>query len=113
MTYQIQTASEKVEIIDSYIEMGYSYEDAYMMWENDFNRGVLPSQTEETLEAEEEIKEVKTEAPKSTTELLIKAAMGRGYSETEATTLAGKVNQMIAEGNYPKAYKLFLARLAS
>jgi hypothetical protein len=93
----------KIEIIDSYIEIGYSYEDAYEMMINDYNRGLL-TETEETEETTEEDDKVK---------LLVKVAMGRGYSQNEAETLANKVIEMSTNGNYEKAYKLFLNRLCN
>ena len=121
-----QESSETIETIDFYMEQGYSYEDAYSLWEDDYNRGVLPSQEEfarelEIAEAELENAIAEMAAEKAAKDLpdeteaikqgIIGLAMSRGYSKNEAATLAAKVVEMKKAGQYERAYKLFLARL--
>lgn len=107
---------EQIDSIDFYIEIGYSYEDAYLMWQDDYNRGQLPSQVQFAEELEQEELRLAAEADEEETsrvfkQAIIKLAVSRGYVKTEAQTMANKVVEMKRNGQYDRAYKLFLARL--
>lgn len=104
-----QTPSIQAQIIDHYIELGYSYEGAYMMWEDDYNRGVI---VEEEWEVEEEV-EQEPSAEELAINTFTRVAQERGFTLNEAQTIANNIVKLQKEGNYQKAYKLYIKRLTA
>lgn len=102
-----QNPSIQAQIIDYYIELGYSYEGAYMMWEDDYNRGII---VEEEWEVEEEI-EQEPSADELAITTFTRVAQERGFTLNEAQTIANNIIKLKKEGNYQRAFKLYIKRL--
>lgn len=106
---------DHVTMIDKWIDLGLSYDEAYYA-------GVVVGLDPDDLEPKElaamgvhysvnpiEVKPLQT-MEQATNELVIKLAMGRGYSETEAVKFCEALRHT-AKTNYSKAYEHILARL--
>ena len=56
---------------------------------------------------------INSEISQNRQELLVNIATKRGYSRSEAVTLASKIEQLIRLGKYPEAYEKYISRLCS
>jgi hypothetical protein len=82
-----------IELIDDYIAMNVEYDDAYLYAIEDLERALAAER-----QAEDD-------------ELFVKQAMKRGYGEQEARVLVSQARKLTAQGEYAKAYRLYLSRL--
>lgn len=112
-----------VDFIDSYIEIGCTYDDAYAYATEDYERQSKheQEQLEEEAQAYEEqlhlVEPKRREQPlpvvDNTDDVVIKLAMSRGYSETEAREFLSAMKRAIETKGYEKAYNLYISRLMS
>lgn len=118
-----QYRSSQVQVIDTYIGLGFSYDEAYAKMMSD-THNVIDDEDFELTDADAiDYEETPVEQPSvqsfdairnETLELIKQLAMARGYNETEATTFAtalDKVSRSEDKDAYEKAYRLFLRRL--
>ena len=88
-----------VDLIDSYIELGYEYEDAYEMAMDDLKHGFKFDEEEIEPAYEEDTKVAQYER-------IVDLAMGRGYAYMEARNYMKLIRRHIDNGNSAKAAKL-------
>lgn len=101
-----------IELIDSYIEMNVEYDDAYLYAVEDLERALQAERQADAEWVEEvEVQPLSDEQVASDDELFVKQAMVRGYSEQEGRVLVAQARKLTAQGEYEKAYRLYLSRL--
>lgn len=96
---EIETANfSLVELIDSYIDMGYEYVDAYEMAMDDYQRQLAGQAEAEAADANKY-------------DILMAVALKRGFAKNEASFIINKVRELVDAGNYELAHAKYLHRL--
>lgn len=98
------------DLIDSYIELGYDYDDAYEMAMDDLRRGFKfdTTEDEQQAQAEQERQEyaISQESMSEDDERLVRQGMKRGFALNEAKGLVILLRKYQAAGNTTKMFKI-------
>jgi hypothetical protein len=101
-----------IELIDDYIAMNVEYDDAYLYAIEDLERALAAERQADAEWVEPiEVQPLSDDDQAEDDELFVKQAMKRGYGEQEARVLVSQARKLTAQGEYAKAYRLYLSRL--